>query len=446
NNSSSLPKARSAISASTGNEFWVLKSSRAANISSLSRSPPRACLSTEISSLITRFGQIIKPSTDPRYNVWWSFGPFLEDVPRRLGTNEALDRAIDVLTTSHNDVCNGRVGTVGALAKYSHALRTLSVYVEDPRHAQDSNTLCAVMVLLIAQMFLGGSSQIWSGHTEGAAQILRARRSFGPRDEFEKKLFMSLRGSVLFEGLFNDRICLSDNEWNDLVRSDADQNTPEGRILLLLTQGPSIIGRGRAILECSTDSTSLRDEVWTIYQTCKTELSELKRRWIESDFASFDLTSIPQHKVSYVSPFLASHYERTYGIGLMVTLVFNCMLSALSPMDAVVEFDATYMSEEVLILAERGHQYRPMASGYLLLCASVAWIATTNRALKEKLMLILSDYRGDFQVREMTFMMKEIGWVGEHLRLGRSYRSNAASVRRQIRAEEDVYPSPSHDR
>lgn len=160
-------------------------------------SPLLTAPSTEISLLTVRFGQIIKRSTDPRYNVWWSFGPFLEDVPRRLGANEALDRAIDVLTESHADVCNKRVGSVAALTKYSSALRTLRVYLEDPHHARDSNTLCAVMVLLIAQMFLGTTNQVWSGHTEGAAQILRARRSFGPRDEFERKLFMSLRGSVV---------------------------------------------------------------------------------------------------------------------------------------------------------------------------------------------------------------------------------------------------------
>lgn len=160
-------------------------------------SPHLGGMSTEISLLTNRFAQIIKRNTDLKYNVWWSFGTFLEDVPRRLGTNEALDRAIDVLTTSHADVCNKRMGSVEALTKYSAALRTLRVYLDDPHHAQDSSTLCAVMVLLITQMFIGGSQQMWSGHTEGAAQILKARRDFGPRDDFEKKLFMSLRGSVV---------------------------------------------------------------------------------------------------------------------------------------------------------------------------------------------------------------------------------------------------------
>lgn len=206
-------------------------------------------------------------------------------------------------------------------------------------------------------------------------------------------------------------------------------------MLLLLTKGPGIIKRGREILQSGADTNDIRDEVWSIYQDCKTELAELKRRWTECDFASFNLVDVPKHKMEFVARYLFSHYERSYGIGLVVALFFNCILSALSPMDPVIGFDATYLSEEVLVLAERGHQFRPMGSGYLLLCASVAWVATEDQELKNKLVLILEEYRSDFSVREMGFMMKEIGWVGEHLRLGRSYRSRAyAPPQKKIRA------------
>ena len=153
--------------------------------------------SNELSLLASALIKAIHRSTDFRYNLWWSFGMFLEDVPRRLGTNEALDRAIDAVTCAHVGFCVGRVGTVEALTKYSQALRTLRVYLDDRVHAQSSNTLCAVMVLLICQTFMGPSNRTRSGHAEGAAQILKVRRYFGPRDHFEKKLFLSLRGSVV---------------------------------------------------------------------------------------------------------------------------------------------------------------------------------------------------------------------------------------------------------
>ena len=153
--------------------------------------------SSELTLLTNAFTSTIKRSTDFRYNLWWTFGTFLEDVPRRLGTNEALDRAVDALTAAHAGFCSRRGVTVEALTKYSRALGTLRVYLDDRVHAQSASTLGAVMILLSCQTFLGHSTNSWSGHAEGAALILRARKNFGPRDDFEKKLFLSLRGVVV---------------------------------------------------------------------------------------------------------------------------------------------------------------------------------------------------------------------------------------------------------
>lgn len=158
---------------------------------------PCASPSNELTALTSAFVRTIKRTTDLRYNLWWSFGSFLEDVPRRLGANEALDRAVDALTTGHADFCVGQAPSIVTISKYSHALHSLRVYLDDPTHAQSSNTLAAVMILLVCQMFLGQTNQCWSGHAEGASLILKARRHFGPRDQFETKLFLSLRGSVV---------------------------------------------------------------------------------------------------------------------------------------------------------------------------------------------------------------------------------------------------------
>jgi hypothetical protein len=122
---------------------------------------------------------------------------FFEDVPRRLGSNEALDRSVDAVTSAHASFCAHRAVSVEALTKYSLALRTLRVYLDDPAQACASSTLCAVMILLVCQIFHGQNEGCWSGHAEGAVHILRARKHFGPRDQFERNLFLSLRGTVV---------------------------------------------------------------------------------------------------------------------------------------------------------------------------------------------------------------------------------------------------------
>ncbi|KAJ5759272.1 hypothetical protein N7520_006428 [Penicillium odoratum] len=383
-------------------------------------SPPTATMTSVSSSLANRFIKTIDRSTDLRYNLWWTFGAYLEDVPRRLGENEALDRAIETLTAAHAGFCgvNRQGATAEALTKYSQALRMLRVYLDNRVHAQSSNTLCAVMVLLVCQLFLGPTTQYRSGHAEGAAQILKARKQCSPRDLFEKKLFLSLRGSVLFEGLFNDRINLTQKEWDELVTNEFDEHTPEGRILQCLARGPNVMCRGRYILQAGIDPVSIRAEIWPLYQKCKENLLDLKKRAINNDISTVDMAQVSKGAEKFVQEFFYAHYQRTYGIGLVVTLFFNCMLGALGTGNDGVFFDATELAEEVLALAERSVIYRPVGAGYLLICLSAAWAATSDTVLKAKLLVALNDYQADFRIRDPTHLTHELEWTAEHLRLG----------------------------
>ncbi|KAJ5928939.1 hypothetical protein N7466_007895 [Penicillium verhagenii] len=395
-------------------------------------SSPAVALSSDLSSLAIRFIKTIARSTDLRYNLWWSFGAFLEDIPRRLGANEALDRSIEALTAAHTGFCGvDRHGaTVEALTKYSQALRTLRVYLDDRVHAQSSNTLCAVMVLLVCQLFLGQGTQCWSGHAEGAARILKARRQCTPRDLFEKKLFLSLRGSVLMEGLFNERINLTQKEWDELVTNEFDQNTPEGRILQCLAHGPDLGRRARHVLQVGMDPTYTRAEICTLYQTCKENLHELKSRAINNDISAIDMTNVPKATEKHVREFFYAHYQRTYGIGLVVTLFFNCMLGALVADDLgdesgqIVSADGTKLAAEVLALADRSVIYRPIGAGYLLICLTAAWAATREPVLKAKIMTALNDFNGDFKVKDPGHFRQELEWTAERLRLGVPFRIN----------------------
>ena len=158
---------------------------------------PSMLWSNDFGLMLSAFISSINPLADFRYNLWFNFGIFLEDVPRRLGHSEALDQSAIALTSAHAHFCTGRAPTVEILAKYSAALRALRVGLNDAKQAHSPNTLCAVRLLLICTSFIGRVGSIWSGHAEGAAHILRARGNFGPRDDFEGKLLLSLRGSVV---------------------------------------------------------------------------------------------------------------------------------------------------------------------------------------------------------------------------------------------------------
>jgi hypothetical protein len=91
--------------------------------------------------------------SDLRYNLTWAFGNFIQDVPRRLGKNAALDAAATSLALSHVRFSTGRKDAAPEeLTAYINALSVLRNCLNDPNVARDANTLCAVMLLLFCQV------------------------------------------------------------------------------------------------------------------------------------------------------------------------------------------------------------------------------------------------------------------------------------------------------
>lgn len=107
-----------------------------------------------MTKLASAFAGRIDPTIDMRYQLLLNFGGYLADVPRRLGTNLALDAASDALVAAHTNFCsNGHfVPEYGLLAKYSQALNALRDVLDDRDKAYSSETLCAIMVLMIVQV------------------------------------------------------------------------------------------------------------------------------------------------------------------------------------------------------------------------------------------------------------------------------------------------------
>lgn len=90
--------------------------------------------------------------TDPKYDLS-CYGPWFKDLPRRFGRNEALDAAVDALT--HTWPCVHKMEQPKAsMIKYGHALQALRNCLNNPVTANQSETLCAVYVLMIFQVGL----------------------------------------------------------------------------------------------------------------------------------------------------------------------------------------------------------------------------------------------------------------------------------------------------
>lgn len=114
---------------------------------------PSYGLANGLTRLTSAFVSNLDPSTDISIQLTWNFGEFLCDVPRRLGTNEALDAASEALVSSYTHFLAGGVGVApDVLLKHSKALNALRQCLDDPVKAYSSETLCSIMILMIVQV------------------------------------------------------------------------------------------------------------------------------------------------------------------------------------------------------------------------------------------------------------------------------------------------------
>ena len=114
---------------------------------------PSRSLANKLTRLISAFVSNIDESANINIQLPWNFGPFLSDVPRRLGANEALDAASEALVTSYTHFITGNAeANSDVLTKHSMALGALRRTLDDPVRAHSSETLCSTMILLIVQV------------------------------------------------------------------------------------------------------------------------------------------------------------------------------------------------------------------------------------------------------------------------------------------------------
>jgi len=115
-------------------------------------------LTNEHTYLVSAFIDKLNPLRGVSYNLTWSCGDYLVDVPVRLGRNEALDAAADALVTACDRFTNTPYQAQLFLAKYVVAVRALRLCLNDPQTASTTDVLCAVMLLLICQVSILAAS------------------------------------------------------------------------------------------------------------------------------------------------------------------------------------------------------------------------------------------------------------------------------------------------
>jgi hypothetical protein len=81
------------------------------------------------------------------------FGPFICEVPSRLGHNPALDAAAAVLVNAHTSLVHKKTSMeIVSPQLYLRAIKTLQTCLEDPHQGMSANTLCASVLLSLVEV------------------------------------------------------------------------------------------------------------------------------------------------------------------------------------------------------------------------------------------------------------------------------------------------------
>lgn len=105
-------------------------------------------LSTELSTTISY-------RSDLRYSISFAWGSTLEQIPRRLGINKALDAAVTTILQDYYDVCIGSNSASPHALGVKYLFRSMELLrgiLDDPSQHGQPETLCAVMLISISMV------------------------------------------------------------------------------------------------------------------------------------------------------------------------------------------------------------------------------------------------------------------------------------------------------
>jgi len=90
---------------------------------------------------------------DPRYDIRWAYGPFLDEIPKRLGQSDALDAATKALMLTIPMSAEARRDPpVQALQSYTAAIGAIRRALSRRETARCMDTMCATYFLLLCQV------------------------------------------------------------------------------------------------------------------------------------------------------------------------------------------------------------------------------------------------------------------------------------------------------
>ncbi|PNS13838.1 hypothetical protein CAC42_1329 [Sphaceloma murrayae] len=394
--------------------------------------------SNTLSRIISRFASNLDSDKNSNFQLPWNFGPFLEDVPRRLGRNAALDASAEAVMAAYVAFRTRGGGDPDrndalCLNSYGRAVNALRACLNDDR-ASSSETLCSTLMLLIVETLSGLDKGKILSHAGGAAGILKARGAVKSKNEFEDKILLSLRGPVIMHALFTQEPIFTNREWEALVINPMEGHGVDGRVLRVAALLPNLLLNTRsAFAQSRIDYVKLIDVHGHLRELHTAHA--LSRREVVARFEEIDTREASTSALPVQTMIFHSHYARQVAVTLayeiMLCLLLSTICSAPPPphlmdsdgfpwsptVDPFIYLDQVGASSKYLSdLGDRVTAHRPLGTIYMTFVLRVAHVAAPTETAKARIIAQLHDFASDMGVPTAK-IDSELQQLGEYLTL-----------------------------
>ncbi|KAK7915115.1 hypothetical protein PG985_012818 [Apiospora marii] len=317
---------------------------------------------TDVQTLIGAFVSALAPTT-VRVNLVQTYGPFLAMVPPRLGTNAALDNSARAVVRAHQDACLGRPAAEQSLASYALAIRTLSRCLDDLDTAPSTETVCAIIMVMMCQ---------WQAF--GWVRDRREVACTGHDARFDR----------LVSGLYDDN----------------DEGDDDDTILMRRVRIPRLLARAREARRnsriSSPESSGIFMELYALYESARGHSRRLRTPGTAA-------VAVPQYLgvPTSISP---------HGMRLVVACVCSCMLRGLllggrdqqqqqprSPFEDALCREAEELADAAFVLAREAARGQDMGAGHVILNCLVTWVCTGDAGKRARIQGVYEEFLCQFR-------------------------------------------------
>lgn len=325
---------------------------------------------------------------DLRYSITQVWGPFIADLPCRMGSNEALDSASATILGLHDT--ESRCVRDGPtfqpiIQQYIRAVKAARVILDDPTRAHEAETLCAVFLLSKASCYFAGPiSNFMSPHGSGAAELLKLRGFDHDQEPFESALYDSLRFQVAQETMFNPDLRFTHDQWIAFERSCPDEKLADHllrctvKIGHFMTEARCTPCGSVAELAAYFRATQFQQEVERITLELKDELFAYDDTHESDPF-------MPRKELALK--------QKLYNRGLVISAAVLLIRRSLAPRETNFDHEIDLLCSRVYPLAEDARVYLPLGAHWMAIGLMVIWCAAKGTAHHASIEALMNEFR-----------------------------------------------------